>query len=70
MPNPRAKLLVDLPAERYRISPGGRAPRIGDVVVLDQGFTDPDGSPMALVFFPEIGLNSLYEADVYESELE
>ena len=68
--NPRAKLLVELPADRYRIlSPDGRVPLIGDEVVLDQGFTSPDGLPMVLVYFPELGWASQYEADVYESEL-
>jgi hypothetical protein len=67
---PRAKLLVELPAKRYRIlSPEGRAPRIGDLVVLDQGFTGPDGLPMVLAYFPGLG-GSLYEAEIYESELE
>ena len=68
--NPRAKLLVELPSDRYRIlSPGGRAPRIGDVVVLDQGFTSPAGLPMGLVHFSDaIGANR-YEAEVYDSEL-
>ena len=70
--NPRAKLLVEIPASRYRVtSPAGRAPRVGDIVVLDQGFTGPDGSPMGLVYCPsEITGQSLYEAEVYESELE
>lgn len=67
----RAKLLVELPAGRYRIlSSQGRAPRIGDVVVLDQGFTGSDGSPMVLAHFPGPSSDSLYEAEVYESELE
>jgi hypothetical protein len=66
----RAKLLVDLPADRYRLhSPNSRAPRAGDEVVLDQGFTSPDGLPMVLAYFPSIGRSSEYEADVYESEL-
>ena len=70
-PTPRARLLVDIPAERYRIlSPDGRAPQIGDTVVLDQGFTGADGLPMVLVYFPELRIDSLYEAEVYESELE
>jgi hypothetical protein len=68
--SPRAKLLVDLPADRYRIlSPGGRAPLAGDEVVLDQGFTSSDGLPMVLAYFPALGGASQYEADVYESEL-
>ena len=70
MPRPRARLLAELPATRYRIlSPQGRVPRIGDVVVLDQGFTGADGLPMVLAYFPELG-DSLYEAEIYESELE
>ena len=65
----RAKLLVQLPAERYTVvSPGGRTPQIGDEVVLDQGFTSPDGLPMVLVYFPAPRGGS-YSADVYESEL-
>lgn len=68
--SPRAKLLVNLPVERYRIlSPSGRAPLAGDEVVLDQGFTSSDGLPMVLAYFPAIGAASQYEADVYESEL-
>ncbi len=69
--NHRAKLLVELPAERYRfLSPVGRVPRVGDVLALDQGFTGPDGLPMVLAYFPGFGNDSLYVAEVYESELE
>ena len=68
--SPRAKLLVDLPADRYRIlSSSGRAPVAGDELVLDQVFTSPDGLPMVLAYFPALGEASHYEADVYESEL-
>ena len=67
--NPRAKLLVQLPVGRYRIHTSeGRTPQIGDEVVLDQGFTSPEGLPMVLVYFPALG-ESYYSADVYESEL-
>lgn len=70
-PPPRARLLVELPVKRFRLlSPESRVPQIGDTVVLDQGFTDADGLPMVLVYFPELGGSSLYEAEVYESELE
>jgi hypothetical protein len=70
-PPPRARLLAGIPAGRYRISsPDGRVPRIGDTVVLDQGFAGSDGLPMVLVYCPELGCDSLYEAEVYESELE
>lgn len=68
--NPRARLLAEVPVDRYRIlSPVGRAPRAGDIVVLDQSFTDEDGLPMVLAYFPSVGKDSLYEAKVYESEL-
>ena len=67
----RARLLVELPAGRHRtFSPQGRTPRIGDAVVLDQGFTGSDGLPMVLVYFPGPGGDAQYEAEVYESELE
>lgn len=67
----RAKLLVELPVNRYRVlSPQGRAPRIGDVLVLDQGFTGENSLAMVLAYFPGLGSGCLYEAEVYESELE
>ena len=69
--NPRARLLVELPAERYRfLSSARRLPRVGDILILDQGFVSPDGRPMVLAYFPGFGDDSLYEAEVYESELE
>ena len=68
--NHRAKLLVDLPVDRYRLlSRKGRVPLAGDEVVLDQGFTSPEGLPMVLAYFPSIGKASDYRAEVYESEL-
>lgn len=67
---PRARLIVEVPADRFRIiSPNGQAPRPGDVVELDQGFTGSDGLPMCLVYFPDPGGGDIYEAEVYESEL-
>lgn len=69
--SPRARLLVELPAVRYRThTPQGRVPRIGDMLFLDQGFTGPDGAAMVLAYFPGLGSDSLYAAEVYESELE
>jgi hypothetical protein len=66
-----AKLLVELPMDRYRlIPPRGRPPRAGDVLVLDQGFTGPDNLPMVLAYFPSVGSDCFYAAEVYESELE
>ena len=68
---PRARLLTDVPVDRYRsFSAEGRRPRVGDIVALDQGYTGDDGLPMVLVYFPEAGSGCLYEAEVYESELE
>jgi len=68
--NPSAKLLVELPADRYRVlCPEGRVPQIGDVVALDQSFTGVDGLPMVVAYFPTVG-SSFYEAEIYESELE
>lgn len=67
--NPRARLLVELPANRYRIlSSEGRVPRIGDLVFLDQGFTGADGLPMVLAYYPSPNA-VLYEAEIYETEL-
>jgi|JI10StandDraft_1071094.scaffolds.fasta_scaffold188662_3 hypothetical protein len=67
----RARLVVELPASRYRfLSSQGRAPRIGDLVDLDQAYTGPDGLPMVITYFSGPSGHTLYEADVYESELE
>jgi hypothetical protein len=69
--NPGARLMVELPSERYRhLSPAHRVPRVGDLLFLDQGFTGPDGLPMAIAYFPGPGDGCLYEAEVYASELE
>ena len=67
---PRAKLLVELPADRYTVlSPNGRPPLVGDEVELDHGFTSPEGLPMGLVYFAGPDGADQYEARVYESEL-
>jgi hypothetical protein len=61
--------LVDIPAERCTaLSAERRLPKAGDNVVLDQGFTGSNGEPMVIVYFPNVG-ESLYEAEVFESEL-
>ena len=65
-----ARLLVELPASRYRtLSPERRIPQIGDLVMLDQGFTGSDGRPRVLGYFPGL-IGTLYEAEIDESELE
>jgi hypothetical protein len=71
MPVARARLAREIPPSRYKIFPlDGQSPRIGDLVALDQGFTGPDGLPMVIVYFPDAGKGCMYEAEVYESELE
>lgn len=63
-----AKLISQIPPERFR-SRDGSHPRIGDVVMLDQGFTFPDGRPGGLVLCLDRGGNVRWEAEAYESEL-
>jgi len=45
----KARLIAEIPAERFR-SIDGSVPKIGDVVVLDQGFAFPDGQPGCPVY--------------------
>lgn len=67
---PRAHLIASLPPDRYKISQdGGRAPSVGDVVQLDQGYTGEDGNPMVLVYGLSEDGHRLYEAEIYESEI-
>ena len=69
---PKARLNVSIPAERLRMVTGDplAIPRAGDVVHLDQGFTDHDGKPMYLVHGIGEDRKILWEAEVYESELD
>lgn len=64
----RAPLIAEIPAERIH-SKDGSVPKIGDVVVLDQGFTFPDGGPGCLVLFIDQDGKCRWEAEVYESEI-
>lgn len=64
----RAPLISEIPAERVR-SLDGSVPKIGDLVVLDQGFTFPDGKPGCLVYSMDQEGNFKWEAEVYESEI-
>ena len=67
---PRAHLLVSLPVDRYEVMhPGGRAPKAGDIVQLDQAYTGEDGRPMVLAYGLATDGGWLYSADVYESEI-
>jgi hypothetical protein len=64
----KATLIAKIPQERFR-SIDGSKPEIGDIIMLDQGFTFPDGESGCLVY----GLNKKcgfrYEAEVYEYEI-
>jgi hypothetical protein len=64
----RAKLIAQLPTERVH-SMDGSLPQIGDVVVMDQGFTFPDGQPGGFVVCLDHNGNARWEAEAYESEL-
>jgi hypothetical protein len=68
MPMKRATLIAQIPAERVH-SIDGSIPKIGDIVVLDQGFTFPDGKPGGLVFCMDEEGKLRWEAEVYESEI-
>lgn len=68
MPMIRATLVAQLPTERFR-SYDGSVPEIGDVVVLDQGFTFPDGKPGCLVYCMDQDGKFRWGAEVYESEI-
>jgi len=66
-----AKLNCDIPIDRYSmIKEDGNPPKKGDIVELDQGFTGKDGLPMGLVFNIDSKGIDVYEAQVYETELE
>ncbi|MCP4120290.1 MAG: hypothetical protein GY751_00880 [Bacteroidetes bacterium] len=67
---PKAKLASSIPTERYRIiSEKSNCPKEGDLVFLDQGFTDNNGEAMVLAYYVDDDDTLLYEAEVYESEL-
>ena len=69
---PKAKLNIAIPAERLKMATDDpkAIPRAGDVVHLDQGFNDQDGKPMYLALGIGEDKNILWEAEVYESELD
>jgi hypothetical protein len=65
-----AELLSAIPSNRYRIIlENTQPPKKGDIVTLDQGFTDIDGKEMILVYCNDEKGTSRYEAEVYENEL-
>jgi hypothetical protein len=67
----KARLLNVIPADRCRLDPSVTAlPKAGDIVLLDQGFTGPDGKPMGLVHGVDENGQHRFEAEAYDSELE
>jgi len=67
---PRAELLNAIPSNRYRIiMENTEPPKKGDIVTLDQGFTDKEGNEMVLVYCIDENGTWLYEAEVYETEI-
>ena len=64
-------MLNAVPDETCRLEPGvGALPKAGDIVLLDQGFTGPDGKSMGLVYGVDANGQHLFEAEAYDSELE
>ena len=63
-----AHLIASIPPQRFR-SIDGTEPLVGDVVMIDQGFTFPDGEPGCLVYGMNQNGNFSYEAEIYESEI-
>ena len=67
----RARLIAVVPAERVDVSGGdGSAPRVGDIVELDHGFTFPDGRPGGIVVCRAPDGHFKWSADVLDSEIE
>ncbi|MES2817667.1 MAG: hypothetical protein V4812_01600 [Pseudomonadota bacterium] len=67
----KARLLVNIPSERADDLCGdGGLPKAGDTVLLDQGFTFPDGKAGGLVRCVENDGRIRYEAEVYETEMD
>lgn len=68
---PKARLLVAIPADRTDdLCGSGRLPQAGDIVLLDQGFTFPDGQSGGLVRCVGNDARVRYEAEVYDTEIE
>jgi hypothetical protein len=68
MKNPKAILIAQIPKHRFH-SYDGSAPEIGDIILLDQGLTFPDGQPGCIVYGINDKGNIRYEAEVYEHEI-
>ena len=66
----RRTTLISVPSDdRIHFGENRTYPRIGDIVVLDQGFIFPDGKPGTLVYCLSANGDTLWGAEVYDSEL-
>ena len=65
----KARLSANIPENRFSTI-NGRTPIVGDLVVIDQGFTFPEGQAGCLVYLQNAEGNYEYEAEVYETELD
>ncbi|MFK8012694.1 MAG: hypothetical protein AB8B80_11670 [Marinicellaceae bacterium] len=67
----RAKLKYDIPESRYLfLIENADPPKAGDIVELDQGYTGKDGLPMGSVYRVNQNGIDVYQAEVYDTELE
>jgi len=67
----KARLIASVPMERVDQTGGdGSTPELGDVVVLDQGFTFPDGRSGGSVFCLAADGRLKWCADILDSEIE
>ena len=64
----KATLIAKIPDKRFRTIDGS-VPEIGDIIVLDQGFTFPDGEPGCLIYGIDEEGKFRFEGEVYEIEI-
>jgi hypothetical protein len=68
-PADRARVIANI--DPSRVEPrSSRAPMVGDIVVLDQGTTGPNGEPMGLVYCMNPDGSVRWGALVFDSEIE
>jgi len=68
---PKAKLLSVIPIERLKLlsGSGDDTPCVGDIIQLDQSYTDSEGLAMVLAYTLNEANKSKWHLEVYESEL-
>ena len=64
----KATLIAKIPDKRFRTIDGS-VPEISDIIVLDQGFTFPDGEPGCLIYGIDEEGKFRFEGEVYEIEI-